>query len=72
MIGRLIADDIDNRHPGTPGVVQICETVREARAAVQERGRRLAGHTRITVGGARGHALEQAKSAANPGNAIES
>ena len=42
MIGRLVADQVDDRRPRTPRIVQIGQAVRQARAAMQQ-GRRPAG-----------------------------
>ncbi len=53
------------------GVVEIGEAVGEAGPAVQQRRRGLAGHPRIAVGGAGGHALEEAEDAAHAGDAVE-
>jgi len=71
MIGRVVADDVEHRCPGAPGVVHVRERVRHARPAMQQRRRRLVGHTGIAVGRARHHALEQAEHAAHLGLAVE-
>ncbi len=71
VVGRLIAHDVDDRARRPPRIVQVGERVREARAAMEQGGRRLARHARIAVGGTGNHALEQAEHAAHAGNAVE-
>ena len=71
VVGRLVAHDVDDRRLRAAGVVQVGEAVGEARAAVQQRRRRLAGHARVAVGRAGHHALEQAEHAAHAGHAVE-
>ena len=71
VIGRLVADDVDDRGRGAAGVVQIGQAVGEAGTAVQQRRGGLAGHPRVAVGGAGHHAFEQAEHAVHAGNAVE-
>ena len=71
MVGRLVAHDVDDRRLRAPGVVQVGEPVGEARAAVQQRRRRLARHARVAIGCAGHHALEQAEDAAHSRDAVE-
>ena len=71
VIGRLIADDVDDRRLRAARVVQIGEAVGETWPAMQQRRCRLAGHAGIAIGRAGHHALEQAKDAAHAGHAVE-
>ena len=71
MVGRLVADDVDQRHAGAAGVVEVGEAVGEAGTAMQERRRRLAGHPRVAVGGAGGDALEEGEDAMDARHAVE-
>ena len=65
VIGRVLADDVDDAGMGLLGVVQVGEAIGEARPKVQQGRCRRALHAEITVGRARHHALEQAKHAAH-------
>ena len=71
MIGRLIADDIDDWDAGAPRVVQIREAVREPRPAMQQCRGRSVRHARISVRTTGHHALEQAEHASHSGNAVQ-
>jgi hypothetical protein len=71
VIGCLVTNDINHRRRGPARVVQIRQTVGEARAAMQQRRRRLFRHPCIAVGGTRHHAFEQAKHAMHAGNPVE-
>ncbi len=71
VIGCVIADDVDDRRAGAPGVVQIGQAVGQARAQVQQRRRRLFRHPGVAVGGAGHHAFEQSQHAAHTGLAVE-
>ena len=59
MIGRVIADDVDQRGHRLVGVVQIGEAVAQPRPEMQQGRRRLVGHAPVAVGGAGDDALEQ-------------
>ena len=71
VVGRLVADDVDDRCGGAASIVQIGQAVRQARTAVQQRGGRLTGHACVAVSGAGHHAFEQTQYAMHAGNAIE-
>ncbi len=71
MVGRLVADAVHHLRVRAPPIVQVGKPVREARAAMQQRGRGLPRHPRIAVGRAGDHALEQAEHAAHAGDAVE-
>jgi hypothetical protein len=59
--GRVVADQVHDRRVSAPRVVQVCDAIGEARAQVEQRQRRPAGHARVAVGRARADALEQAQ-----------
>ena len=61
MVGRVVADDVDDRHLGAARVVQVRQPVAQARPEVQQRRRGPIRHPRVAVGGAGGDALEQAE-----------
>ena len=66
VIGRVLADDVDDAGVGLLGVVQIGQAVGEAGPEMQKRRSGCALHAVIAVGGAGHHALEQAEHAAHP------
>ncbi len=71
VIGGVLADEIKDRAVGTPRIVQVGAGIHQARAEMQKRCRRLAGHAGITVRRP-GHAtFEQAEHAAHAGHAVE-
>ena len=63
----MVADDVDDRAVGPPGVVEVGQPVAEPGPEVEQRGRRPTGHPGVPVGGAGGHPLEQGQDAAHPG-----
>ena len=69
--GGVFAHDVHDRGTRLARVVEIRETVGEARAEVQQRGGRPAGHPGVTVGCARAHGLVQAEHAAHLRHAVE-
>ena len=71
VVGGMVADDVDDGHLALARVVQVGETVAEAAAEVQQGRSGPAGHARIAVGGAGGHALEQAQHGTHLGCAVE-
>ncbi len=71
VVGRVVADDVDERRARPAGVVQVGEPVAEAGPEVQQRRRRLAGHAPVPVGGAGDDAFEQAEHAAHLGDRVE-
>ena len=71
VVGRLVAHDVDDRRLRAARVVQVGQTIRQARPTVQQRCRGLARHARITIGRTGHHALEQAQHTVHAGHAIE-
>ena len=71
VVRRVVADDVDDRGVGAPRVVQVGEAVAEPGPEVQQRRGRAAGHPRVPVGRAGGHALEEAEHAAHLGHVVE-
>ena len=71
VVGRVLAHDVDDRRVRLLRVVQVGETVGEARAEVQQGRGGLPGHPVIAVGGACQHALEQAQHAAHARHLVE-
>ncbi len=61
VIGRVIADDVDERRRGAARIVKIGQTVGEAGAEVQQGAGRLLRHAAIAVGHAGDGAFEQAE-----------
>ncbi|MNO87480.1 hypothetical protein D3C76_789020 [compost metagenome] len=71
VMGGVVANDVDDRRVRSSRVVQIGQAVCQAGAAVQQRGRRLAGNARIAIRRAGNDAFEQAQHAAHAGDAVE-
>ena len=71
VIGGVVSDDVDDRAMGAPCVVKVREAVRETGAGMQQGCRRPSRHSRITVGGAGDHALEQTEHATHRGLSIQ-
>ncbi len=67
----MVADDIDDRRRGAPGVVQIGEAVGEPRPQMEQRRRRLFLHAAITVGHSGDGAFEEAENRAQTHVAVE-
>ena len=57
----MVADHVDHRRPRPARIVDVCPAIQIARAKVQQRHRRTARHPRMSVRGARCHALEKAQ-----------
>ena len=72
MVGGMVADDIDHRNAGAPGIVQVGEPVCQSRPRMKQRRGRAAGHPRVTIGSACHHALEKPQHATHVRPAIES
>ena len=51
MVGGLVTDNVDDARPGATRVVQVCQPVCEAVAAMQQCCRRLAGDPVVAVCG---------------------
>jgi hypothetical protein len=60
----MLADEVDDGHVCPAGIVQICETVGETRAEMQQSACGFFRHARIAVRGAGDHTFEQAEYAA--------
>jgi len=58
MIGRMLANDVDDRHLRPAGIVQIGDPVAEAGAKMKEGACWFPGHARITICRSRYHAFE--------------
>ena len=71
VVGGLVAHDVDDAGPRAAGVVQVRKSVREAWAAMQQRGRGLARHAPVAVGAAGDDVLLQAEDAAHAGDAVQ-
>ena len=71
VIGRVLADDVDDAGRGLLGVVQVGDAVAETGTEMQQRRGRRALHAVVAVGGAGHHAFEQAEHAAHAVDAIE-
>jgi hypothetical protein len=67
----MLAHEVDERDFRAPCVVQISETVAEARSQMKQRARWFAGHPRVTVGRARSDTFEKPKHATHFRNAVE-
>ena len=59
VVRRVVADDVDDRRPGTAGVVQVGQPVAEARSEVEQHPSGATGDAGVAVGGAGRDALEQ-------------
>ena len=71
VIGRVIADDVDDRGRRLAGVVQVREPVGEAGPEMEQGRRRFSRHARVAVRGAGDDALEQREHAAHALDAVE-
>src|SRR6476660_5330240 len=49
MIGRVVADDVDDRNLALAGIVQVGESIAEPASQMQQRGGGLAGHARVAI-----------------------
>ena len=66
VVGRVVADQVDDRRPRTPRVVEVGEPVAEPRPMMEQGHRGAIGHARVAVGGAGHDPLEQAEDRAHP------
>jgi hypothetical protein len=71
VVGRVVADDVDDRRRRAARVVKIGEPVGQAGAEVQQRGGRLFGHATVAIGHPRHCAFEQAEDRAHAVDTIE-
>lgn len=60
MIGRMLANQVDDRNVGPAGIVQIRKTVPQAGSKMQQGARRFFSDPSVTVSGACDHSFEQA------------
>ena len=65
VIGRVIADDINERRLGAARVVEVRQTIGEARPEMQQRAGRLVGHAAIAIRHAGDRAFEEAQDGAH-------
>jgi hypothetical protein len=65
MICSLIADNVDDAGPGPASIVEVCQSICEAGAAVEQCRRRLAGDTVVGVGCTGRHVLLETQHAAH-------
>ena len=71
VIGRVIADDIDERGLRAPRIVQVGETIGEARPEMEERRSGLFGDAAIAVRHAGHRAFEQAEDRSHTVHLVE-
>ena len=71
MVGCVVADDVDHRRVGAPGVVHVGEPVGESGSQMQKGRSRPVRHARIAVGRARNNALEQPEHAPHIADLIQ-
>ena len=71
VIGRMLADDVDDGRARLLRIVQVGQRVAEARPKVQQGRRGFSGHSGIAVGGAADDAFEQAEDAAHAVDLVE-
>ena len=67
----MVAHDIDDRGPGPTGIVEVGEAIGETQPGVEQGRGRLVGHSAVTIGRRRHHALEQAEHATHLRPAVE-
>jgi hypothetical protein len=72
MVGRLVANNVEQWNACAPGVVKVGKAIRQPGAAMQERCSGLSRDARITICRARCYAFEQREYTAYPWNAVES
>jgi hypothetical protein len=65
VIGRVLADDVDDRRVGLLRVVQVGRRVGEAGTEMEQGAGRLVEHAGVAVGRSRHDAFEQAEDAAH-------
>ncbi len=71
MVSGVLADHVDDRCVGAPGVVQVRQSVGQSRTQVQQGAGRLARHPAVAVGSAGDHAFEQAQHRPHAGFLIQ-
>src|SRR5438132_5617132 len=71
MVSCMLADDIDDRHLGSFGIVQIGKSVGEARAKMNESACRFLSHARIAVGGSSDNAFKETEHRAHFRQSVE-
>ena len=71
VVRRMLPNQIDDRHFSPAGIMQIGETVAQARAEMQQSARRFLGQPRVPIGGSGDDTLEEAQNAAHLRDLIE-
>ena len=71
MVGCVVADDVDHRRVGAPGVMHVGEPVGESWPQMQKGRSRPVRHARIAIGRARHNALEQPEHAPHIADLIQ-
>ena len=71
VVGRVRADDAQQRRVGAAGVVQVRQAVAQAGPEVQQHGGRTAGDPRVAVRRAGGDAFEQREHATHPRHRVQ-
>jgi hypothetical protein len=71
VVGRVIADDVDERHVAAPGVVEIGPTIGETGPQMQERRGGSTTHARESVGGARRDTFKETEHPAHLRRVVE-
>ena len=61
VIGCVVADDVDDGRRGAARIVEIGQTIGQARPQMEQRRRRFLGHAAIAVGHAGDGSLEETK-----------
>jgi hypothetical protein len=72
MIRRVLPDDIQDGSVGSACVMQICDTISEPWAEVEESPGRSPGYACIAIGGSGGNALEQGEHRPHSGRFVQS
>src|SRR6267154_3706445 len=62
-IGRMLADNIDDRNMRSPGVVQVSQTIAKTWTKMKQRAGGFPSHACISVGRCRNNAFEQSQNA---------
>ncbi len=71
VVGRMVADEVDDRDVRATRVVQVRDAVAEPGPEVEQRARGLVGHACVAVGRAGDDALEEAEHRAHPRDVVE-
>src|SRR5271170_3449007 len=71
MVGRMLANKVDDGYLCSARIVQIRDAVSQARAEMEQRAGWLFGHARIAIRGSRYHSFEKAKHTTHLRHAVE-